>query len=29
VTASNERAIRFYRREGFGQTQAIMRKELS
>lgn len=26
VTASNERAIRFYRHEGFGETQAIMRK---
>ena len=29
VTASNERAIRFYRREGFGQSQAIMRKVLA
>ena len=29
VTASNERAIRFYRHEGFGQTQAIMRKVLA
>jgi ribosomal protein S18 acetylase RimI-like enzyme len=29
VTASNERAIRFYRREGFGETQAIMRKVLA
>jgi GNAT superfamily N-acetyltransferase len=28
VTASNERAIRFYQHEGFGQTQAIMRKIL-
>jgi len=26
VTASNERAIRFYRHEGFQTTQAIMRK---
>jgi GNAT superfamily N-acetyltransferase len=29
VTASNERAIRFYRHEGFGETQAIMRKVLA
>src|SRR5262245_6963561 len=29
VTASNERAIRFYQREGFRQTQAIMRKALA
>jgi len=29
VTASNERAIRFYQREGFRQTQAIMRKTLT
>lgn len=29
VTASNERAIRFYQREGFGETQAIMRKVLA
>jgi ribosomal protein S18 acetylase RimI-like enzyme len=29
VTASNERAIRFYRHEGFGQTQAIMRKVIA
>jgi ribosomal protein S18 acetylase RimI-like enzyme len=28
VTASNERAIRFYEHEGFGETQAIMRKSL-
>jgi GNAT superfamily N-acetyltransferase len=28
VTASNERAIRFYQHEGFGETQAIMRKVL-
>jgi ribosomal protein S18 acetylase RimI-like enzyme len=28
VTASNERAIRFYQRHGFCQTQAIMRKAL-
>ena len=28
VTASNERAIRFYRHEGFGETQTIMRKVL-
>jgi ribosomal protein S18 acetylase RimI-like enzyme len=28
VTASNERAIRFYQHEGFGATQAIMRKSL-
>ncbi len=28
VTASNERAINFYRREGFSQTQAIMRRVL-
>lgn len=26
VTASNERAINFYKREGFQQTQAIMRR---
>lgn len=29
VTASNERAIRFYRHAGFGETQAIMRKVLA
>jgi ribosomal protein S18 acetylase RimI-like enzyme len=29
VTASNERAIRFYRHEGFCETQAIMRKVLA
>jgi len=29
VTASNERAIRFYQREGFRQTQALMRKALA
>ena len=29
VTASNERAIRFYRHEGFGESQAIMRKVLA
>lgn len=29
VITSNERAIRFYRREGFGETQAIMRKVLA
>jgi GNAT superfamily N-acetyltransferase len=29
VTASNERAIHFYQREGFGETQAIMRKILA
>jgi ribosomal protein S18 acetylase RimI-like enzyme len=29
VTASNDRAIRFYRHEGFGETQAIMRKVLA
>jgi GNAT superfamily N-acetyltransferase len=29
VTASNERAIRFYQREGFGEAQAIMRKVLA
>ena len=29
VTASNERAINFYRREGFSQTQAIMRRVLA
>lgn len=29
VTASNERAIRFYQREGFRQTQAIMLKVLA
>jgi GNAT superfamily N-acetyltransferase len=29
VTSSNERAIRFYRHEGFGETQAIMRKVLA
>lgn len=29
VTASNERAIRFYQHEGFGETQAIMRKMLA
>jgi GNAT superfamily N-acetyltransferase len=29
VTASNERAIRFYRHEGFDETQAIMRKTLA
>lgn len=29
VTASNERAIRFYRHEGFRETQAIMRKVLA
>jgi GNAT superfamily N-acetyltransferase len=29
VTASNERAIRFYQHEGFGETQAIMRKVLA
>lgn len=28
VTANNERAINFYRREGFSQTQAIMRRVL-
>lgn len=28
VTASNERAIRFYQHEGFGEAQAIMRKVL-
>lgn len=28
VTASNDRAIRFYQHEGFGATQAIMRKVL-
>ena len=28
VTASNERAIHFYQHEGFGETQAIMRKVL-
>ena len=28
VTASNDRAVNFYRREGFVQTQAIMRKVL-
>lgn len=27
VTASNERAIRFYRNKGFTETQAIMRKQ--
>jgi ribosomal protein S18 acetylase RimI-like enzyme len=29
VTASNERAIRFYRRQGFRVTQEIMRKTLA
>lgn len=29
VTASNERAIRFYQHEGFGESQAIMRKVLA
>lgn len=29
VTASNDRAIRFYQHEGFGETQAIMRKVLA
>lgn len=29
VTASNDRAIRFYRHAGFGETQAIMRKVLA
>ncbi len=29
VTASNERALRFYRREGFQQTQAILRRVLA
>jgi ribosomal protein S18 acetylase RimI-like enzyme len=29
VTASNERAIRFYRNKGFQETQAIMRKLLA
>ena len=29
VTASNERAIRFYHHEGFGETQTIMRKVLA
>lgn len=29
VTASNERAINFYRREGFSQSQAIMRRVLA
>lgn len=29
VTASNERAIRFYQREGFQTTQEIMRKSLA
>jgi GNAT superfamily N-acetyltransferase len=29
VTASNERAIRFYHHEGFGESQAIMRKVLA
>ena len=29
VTASNERAIRFYQNEGFRETQAIMRKTLA
>jgi GNAT superfamily N-acetyltransferase len=28
VTASNERALRFYRREGFELTQTILRKVL-
>jgi GNAT superfamily N-acetyltransferase len=28
VTASNERALRFYQREGFDQTQAILRRVL-
>jgi GNAT superfamily N-acetyltransferase len=28
VTASNERALRFYQREGFHQTQAILRRVL-
>jgi GNAT superfamily N-acetyltransferase len=28
VTTGNERAIRFYQHEGFGETQAIMRKVL-
>lgn len=28
VTASNDRAIRFYQHAGFGETQAIMRKVL-
>jgi len=28
VTASNERALRFYRHEGFRETQAIMRRVL-
>jgi ribosomal protein S18 acetylase RimI-like enzyme len=29
VTASNDRAIRFYQHEGFGESQAIMRKVLA
>ncbi|HEX8037063.1 MAG TPA: GNAT family N-acetyltransferase [Ktedonobacterales bacterium] len=29
VTASNEHAIRFYQHEGFGETQAVMRKVLA
>lgn len=29
VTASNERAINFYQREGFSETQAIMRRVLA
>jgi ribosomal protein S18 acetylase RimI-like enzyme len=29
VTASNERALRFYQREGFNQTQAILRRVLT
>jgi ribosomal protein S18 acetylase RimI-like enzyme len=29
VTASNDRAIRFYQHEGFGETQSIMRKLLA
>ncbi len=29
VTANNERALRFYRQEGFQQTQAILRKVLT
>lgn len=29
VTASNERAMRFYQHEGFHETQAIMRKTLA
>jgi ribosomal protein S18 acetylase RimI-like enzyme len=28
VTASNERALRFYQREGFHQAQAILRRVL-